>query len=460
MYSTYITTILKLVVMSIAVIKTSSTVGSLSHSSSYIGHLNAIKRVPTADSSGQLIDNIVYNKHSLEDDSEYKLIIECNRMLQEVDDEISVTKRFVSEIYSKKFIELESLIPNKIDYIKTVKLIGNEMDLTLVNLNEVLTPSLVMIVSVSGSTTSGQRLSEIELNECYRGCNEVLKLDHDRSLMLQFVESRMSKIAPNLCTLIGAHIAAQLVGLAGGLIALSKIPACNIQVMGQEKHKNLIGLSLTSSMPHTGILYYCQLVQTCPPALRKKALKIVSAKVSLASRIDSYQSNYDTTQGERLKIEVEERLEKEQDPHTARTKKALPIPEEKKRSKRGGKRVRKMKERYMVTELGKQQNKMTFSTDVGEYGDSAMGTDKGMVGSKDSGRIRAPQVKESAFLKKQKKAVSVSSGQTSGMSSSLAFSTVQGLELVNPNASMDRVKEANNKWFNSQSGFLSAAPKS
>jgi RNA processing factor Prp31 len=28
----------------------------------------------------------------------------------------------------------------------------------------------------------------------------------------------------------GARVAAQLVGLAGGLIALSKIPACNIQV--------------------------------------------------------------------------------------------------------------------------------------------------------------------------------------------------------------------------------------
>lgn len=30
--------------------------------------------------------------------------------------------------------------------------------------------------------------------------------------------------------ILGARVAAQLVGLAGGLIALSKIPACNIQV--------------------------------------------------------------------------------------------------------------------------------------------------------------------------------------------------------------------------------------
>jgi U4/U6 small nuclear ribonucleoprotein PRP31 len=52
----------------------------------------------------------------------------------------------------------------------------------------------------------------------------------------------------------------------------------------------------------------------------------------------------------------------------------------------------------------------------------------------------------------------MSSGQTNGLSSSLVFTPVQGLELVNPNAAADRVKEANNKWFNANSGFISAAP--
>ena len=55
----------------------------------------------------------------------------------------------------KKFPELEALIPNKIDYIRVIKCIGNEMDLTLVDLSKVLTSQLVMIVSVAGSTTSG-----------------------------------------------------------------------------------------------------------------------------------------------------------------------------------------------------------------------------------------------------------------------------------------------------------------
>lgn len=114
-----------------------------------------------------------------------------------------------------------------------------------------------------------------------------------------------------------------------------------------------------------------------------------------------------------------------------------------------------------MTELQQQRNRMGMTLDNGEYGDSAMGWDQGMVGRKDSGKLRVAKQTESSFLKKQKKAITTTSGSsgTSGISSSLVFTPVQGLELVNPNAAADRVKEANKKWFSSQSGFLSAAPK-
>lgn len=37
---------------------------------------------------------------------------------------------------------------------------------------------------------------------------------------------------------------------------------------------------------------------------------------------------------------------------------------------------------------------------------------------------------------------------------------IQGLELVNPNADAEKkVAEANKKWFDSTSGFMSAKPK-
>lgn len=437
-----------------SIIKVSANIGELSGSGRYRAVIQSV---------GAALESSINigSKEALEDEPEYKLILECNRLIFDIDEEIIATQHFVCELYNKKFPELETLIPNRIDYIKTVKKIGNEMDMTLVDLDSVLSSALVMIVSVTGSTTSGLPLRDQELVECFRGCDEVLRLEADKALILRFVESRMSRIAPNLCAMVGANIAAQLVGLAGGLVALSKIPACNVQVMGQEK-KNLAGLSNASIVPHTGVLFQCEIVQGCPPYLRRKALKVVAGKVTLACRVDSYQSDFSSAEGHRLRRDIEDKLEKMQEPDKARTKKALPVPEEKRRTKRGGQRVRRLKESYQVTELRKQQNKMVFSADGGEYGDSAMGFDNGMVGSKESGRIRAAQAQESKFsaaAKRQKKAVSVSSGQTSGLSSSMVFTPMQGLELVNPNAAAERVKAANNKWFSSQTGFLSAVPK-
>lgn len=41
---------------------------------------------------------------------------------------------------------------------------------------------------------------------------------------------QMDRIAPNLSAAVGTEIAAQLMGVAGGLVNLSKMPACNVQV--------------------------------------------------------------------------------------------------------------------------------------------------------------------------------------------------------------------------------------
>jgi hypothetical protein len=40
----------------------------------------------------------------------------------------------------------------------------------------------------------------------------------------------MQGIAPNLSAAVGSEVAARLMGVAGGLLALSRMPACNVQV--------------------------------------------------------------------------------------------------------------------------------------------------------------------------------------------------------------------------------------
>ena len=51
--------------------------------------------------------------------------------------------------------------------------------------------------------------------------------------MISFVEKQMELIAPNLNNLLGPEIGSKMIASAGGLVELSRIPACNIQVLGQ-----------------------------------------------------------------------------------------------------------------------------------------------------------------------------------------------------------------------------------
>lgn len=40
----------------------------------------------------------------------------------------------------------------------------------------------------------------------------------------------MNMLAPNLSAIVGTTVAAKLLGVAGGLNALAKMPACNVHV--------------------------------------------------------------------------------------------------------------------------------------------------------------------------------------------------------------------------------------
>ena len=103
----------------------------------------------------------------------------------------------------------------------------------MVNLDDVLPQATIMVVSVTASTTSGQPLSSEVLQTVLDAASIALQLDEDKSLILQLVQQKMHKIAPNLSTAVGTEVAARLMGVAGGLINLSKMPACNVQVRSE-----------------------------------------------------------------------------------------------------------------------------------------------------------------------------------------------------------------------------------
>ncbi|RLN71159.1 hypothetical protein BBJ28_00000212 [Nothophytophthora sp. Chile5] len=436
-----------------------AAVATLKRSPKYLAHVQKIQQY--ADSSSTV------QAHRLEEGSaEYDLVVTSNDLMVQIDDEIEAVHRFIAEVYAPKFPELDSLVPNALDYARVVKAIGNEMDLTLISdLSKLLPSTAVIGISVTGSGTSGKPLSPEELDTCMTACDELLSLDADKSMILRFVESRMKFLAPNVSQLVGTRIAAQLLGLAGGVAQLARIPSCNLQVLGQEK-KVLSGFSSAAALKHTGILFFCDLVQSVPPYLRMKACRAVAGKLALMARVDSqpHQNDTEGVVGARFRSELVGKMDKWQEPQKAKTKKALPIPDEKPRRKRGGKRYRKMKERLQMTDVRREINRQSFATADEEYGDNAMGITSGRLGQEGSGNlriVRKEQKQSSKKLRAANFAASSAGGKPplSGLASSLAFTPVQGIELMNPEAAKARVREANKKYFSAASGFVSVVKK-
>ncbi|PIA61712.1 hypothetical protein AQUCO_00200003v1, partial [Aquilegia coerulea] len=381
-------------------------------------------------------ENMLQQGFVLEDHPEYQLIVDCNALSMDIDNEITIVHNFIRDNYRLKFPELESLVNHPIDYARVVKKIANETDLTLVDLEGLLPSAAIMVVSVTASTTSGKPLPEENLNKTMDACDRAPALDLAKKNVLDFVESRMGYISPNLSAIVGSAVAAKLMGTAGGLSALAKMPACNVQLLGA-KRKTLAGFS------------------THPPSLRNRACRLLAAKSTLAARVDSVRGDPTGKTGRTLRDEILKKIEKWQEPPPAKLPKPLPVPDSKPKKKRGGRRLRKMKE---ITDMRKLANRMQFGVPEESSLGDGLGEGYGMLGQAGSGKLRVSigQSRLAAKVAKEFKEKQFgSSGATSGLTSSLAFTPVQGIELTNPQAHANQLGSGTQSTYFSEIGTFS-----
>lgn len=423
-------------------------------------------------------------------------------MSTSIDSEIILVHKFIRDHYSIRFPELETLVGNPLDYAKVVSIIGNgpmdgesikKLETSKDNrlgttLRSVLDGPSVMIVTVEATTTKGREMTPEELERVMRACDMTLALDRAKRTLTDYVQSRMNLFAPNLTALIGSLTAAQLLNFAGGLSGLAKTPACNLPPLGSKKQAGT-GFATNVGIRQQGFLYHSPIIKGIPNDLKRQAMRIVSAKVVLAARVDRVHESPNGATGEALKASCLERLEKLTEPPPNKGQRALPAPDDKPARKRGGRRARKAKEATAMTDLRKAQNRMAFGKEEKEVGygtgDGTKGL--GMIGQANDGRIRNLQIDQRTKAKLSAKnkgwggatpisgsasslrgfgqgpgsvdlrgkglrisGVGSTVGAGAGTASSLAFTPVQGLELVDPKmqAEISRKRKAEeDRWF-------------
>lgn len=404
--------------------------------------------------------------------------MDANAYSVEIDTEILVVHKFIKEHYAERFPELESLIPSPIEYAKAVLSIGNNVnDIASTDLKSFISGATFMIITMSAYESNGKDLTPAKLSSVFKACDLLLALDSGKTRITEFVSSRLSIFAPNITAVVGSHTAAQLMGFCGGLLGLSKTPNSNIAALGS-KQQVAIGFGRTG-IRQQGFLYHSEIIQSVPAEYRQKAMRIVSGKLVLAARVDLVHSSRDGSQGRIWRDQIAERIEKLLEPPENKGPKALPVPMDLPSKKRGGKRIRKFKEQFQQTELQKAQNRMTFGSqveqEIGSYGEESGGMGIGQALSS-SGSVRAVKIDNKTRARMSKgmqarlnglssvipgagaKRVGGSSATgsavaadliNSGVASSLSFTPVQGIELIDPSRLAQKRKAEEDRWFKS-----------
>jgi U4/U6 small nuclear ribonucleoprotein PRP31 len=366
------------------------------------------------------------------------------------------------------------------------------------SLDKLIMRHKLITVITEATITKGQDLVDLEAVAVRTACQTMLNLERGRKTLNEFVESRMNRFAPNLTRLLGSSTAAQLLNARGGLTNLANTRASNIPSIGSKRGVAGLATNIGVRSQSQGYLHDSELVRGFRPELRTQAMRIVSAKIVLAARVDRVHESPDGSVGEDLLEQCQKRLDKLTEPAPNRGQKALPAPEDKPSKKRGGRRARKAKEATAMTDIRKAQNRMAFGKEEQEvgYGTGEGTVGLGMIGQNNDGRVRALQIDQRTRAKLSKKntgwggatpapgagggnglqsslrgfgqgggagnatvlkghglrtsGVATSLGGAAGTASSLNFGVKSGLELVDPKvrASLDRKNQADqDRWF-------------
>ncbi|KAF7125122.1 hypothetical protein RHSIM_Rhsim12G0147600 [Rhododendron simsii] len=110
-----------------------------------------------------------------------------------------------------------------------------------------------------------------------------------------------------------------------------------------------------------------------------RACRLLAGKSILAARMDSVSEHPTGNRGRALRDKIHKTIEMWQEPPPAKRPKPLLVPDCKPKKKRGGRRLRRTKQRYAITDMRKMANRIQFGVAEETYLGDGIGEGYGMV---------------------------------------------------------------------------------
>lgn len=306
------------------------------------------------------------------DISDPSLLNVLNSLSLHIKKDLAILYNTLVQLYRNRFLELESLLSNHLHFVKVVNLIekqnGNFPDGQLNSILEQYSflpkeQILVVTMSFKSSFNHSFEMNNSMKDNIFKCCNAFEELTNLLVITRSYIAQRINKVAPNICALLGPEITTLLIAQTGGLKELCMIPSCNLASIGKNKHLSHELHTTLGNVSGKGYIYNCDLIQEQPFTLHKQLLRALCARVTLASRVDMGQlntSNKSNQLGLKWKEEIVEKIRKLNVAPDITKVKPLPIPEDKPKKRRGGRKVRKYRQQFQLSNFRKLQNRMEF----------------------------------------------------------------------------------------------------
>ncbi|KAG5028177.1 Nucleolar protein 56 [Glycine soja] len=240
------------------------------------------------------------------------MVIQAIFLLDTLDKDINSFSMRVREWYSWHFPELVKIVNDNYLYAKVAKFIEDKAKLA-----EDTIPGLTDIVGdedkakeivEAAKASMGQDLSPVDLINVHQFAQRVMDLSEYRKNLYDYLVAKMNDIAPNLATLIGEVVGARLISHAGSLTNLAKCPSSTLQILGAEKAL-FRALKTRGNTPKYGLIFHSSFIGRASAKNKGRMARYLANKCSIASRIDCFSERGTTVFGEKLREQVEERLD-------------------------------------------------------------------------------------------------------------------------------------------------------
>jgi nucleolar protein 58 len=234
------------------------------------------------------------------------MVVQAVALLEDLDKEINKYAMRAKEWFGWHFPEMTKIVVDNGQYCKLVVAMQTRFNAKEADFTDIVDEELAEKVREAAIVSMGTEISDDDVANISRLCDEVVKSLQYREQLAAYLTSRMNAIAPNLTTMVGETIGARLIQKAGSLLSLAKYPSSTVQILGAEKAL-FRALKQRQATPKYGILYHAQLVAKAPAANKGTMSRVLAAKTSLSARIDSF-GEADNTPGVEYRAAVEARL--------------------------------------------------------------------------------------------------------------------------------------------------------